>query len=103
MKLITKDIERRLRKAWGTGSNEIVVKFFAPWSAATWYITEGASHPTVRWDDDMIMFGLCDFGIGCPELGFVTLGELISIKGPFGLRIERDMYFSGKLSEKLAV
>ena len=31
--------------------------------------------------------------MGMPELGYVTLAELKSIKGAFGLGIERDKYF----------
>ena len=40
------------------------------------------------------MFGLCDPGMGAPELGYVSLSELESIKfPPFGLPIERDIHF----------
>jgi len=40
------------------------------------------------------MFGLADLGMGYPELGYVSLAELKSVKGSFGLGIERDLYFS---------
>ena len=40
------------------------------------------------------MFGLCDLGMGFPELGYVSLQELESVELPFGLKIERDMYFT---------
>lgn len=64
-----------------------VVKFFCPWGAATWLITE--------FDGEDTMFGLCDLGHGSPELGYVSLSELRSLRGPFGLTIERDLHFTG--------
>jgi hypothetical protein len=65
-----------------------VVKLFCPWGAATWLLTE------LDPDDPDIAFGLCDLGMGFPELGSVSLSELSSICGPGGLRIERDLYFT---------
>jgi len=62
-----------------------VVKFFNPVGAATWLISE--------MDENGIMFGLCDLGMGSPELGSVLLSELEEIVLPFGLGIERDMHF----------
>ena len=62
-----------------------VVKFFNPCGAATWLITQ--------MDEDNIMYGLCDLGMGHPELGYVSLDELTSIRLQFGLTIERDMHF----------
>jgi hypothetical protein len=64
-----------------------VVKLFAPWGAATWLLTE------LDPEDEDIAFGLCDLGMGCPELGSVRLSELESVRGPAGLRIERDRHF----------
>ena len=64
-----------------------VVKLFAPWGAATWLLTE------LDPEDEDIAFGLCDLGMGCPELGSVRLSELASVRGPAGLRIERDRHF----------
>lgn len=63
-----------------------VVKLFSPTGGATWLITEME-------EDGDTLFGLCDLGLGMPELGRVSLTELKAIKGPFGLGIERDMYF----------
>ena len=67
-----------------------VVKLFAPWGAATWLLTE------LDPEDDDIAFGLCDLGMGSPELGTVRLSELESVRGPAGLRIERDRHFKGE-------
>jgi hypothetical protein len=67
-----------------------VVKFFDPTGAATWLITE------MMPDEPDILFGLCDLGMGCPELGYVSLSELQSVKGRLGLGIERDLHFMAR-------
>lgn len=64
-----------------------VVKWFAPWGAATWLLTE------MEPDGDTC-FGLCDLGLGEPELGYVSLREIMTFEGPYGLRIERDEHFN---------
>lgn len=64
-----------------------VVKLFTPDANATWLLTE------LDPDDPGIAFGLCDLGLGEPELGFVSLAELASIRGRLGLPIERDEHF----------
>jgi hypothetical protein len=64
-----------------------VVKLFNPCGAATWLLTD------LDPDDPDIAFGLCDLGMGFPELGSVRLSELASVKGPLGLGIERDLHF----------
>ena len=64
-----------------------VVKLFTPWGSGTWLLTEVES----EYPD--IAFGLCDLGMGYPELGSVSISELASVKGPFGLGIERDLHF----------
>lgn len=66
-----------------------VVKFFSPVGAATWLITSLD-------EDGDTAFGLCDLGMGEPELGSVSLRELQSIRLRFGLKIERDMHFEAK-------
>jgi hypothetical protein len=44
-------------------------------------------------DEDGICFGLCDLGMGCPELGTVSIHELKDVSVGFGLRIERDIHW----------
>jgi hypothetical protein len=93
MKLLTQEIIRNIPRLYateGAGVAPIIVKYFDPSGAATWYITEGEEQ-----DGDWLMFGLCDLGLGFPELGYVNLDELRSVKGAFGLGIERDLYFDG--------
>ena len=36
--------------------------------------------------------------MGCPELGCVSIAELMAISGPFGLQIERDLHFAADKS-----
>ena len=38
-------------------------------------------------------FGLCDLGMGLPELGSVRISEIESVRGHFGLPAERDLHF----------
>lgn len=64
-----------------------VVKCFTPDAQATWLITE------LDPDDADTLFGLCDLGLGFPELGYVSLAELASVRGPLGLPVERDAHF----------
>ena len=60
-----------------------VVKLFTPDAGCTWLLTE------IDPDDPDIAFGLCDLGIGYPELGSVSLSELASVRGRLGLAVER--------------
>ena len=64
-----------------------VVKWFTPFSAATWLISE------IDPEDHDIAFGLADLGVGCPELGSIYIPEVMALKGPMGLCVERDLYF----------
>lgn len=66
-----------------------VVKLFTPDGGGTWLVTE------IDPDDPDLAFGLCDLGLGCPELGYVRLAELALIRGRLGLPIERDLHFRG--------
>ena len=54
---------------------------------ATWLLTE------IDPDDHDHAFGLCDLGLGAPEIGWVSLGELATVRGGLGLPIERDLSF----------
>ena len=65
------------------GEAMAVVKFFCPWNSWTWY--------AVEFDGEDRFFGLVDGQF--KELGYFLLSELMSVTGPGGLRIERDLYF----------
>ena len=68
-----------------------LVKFFTPDSNWTWYASE--------FDGEDIFFGLVD-GFET-ELGYFSLSELQSVKGPLGLPVERDLHFEPKTLKKL--
>lgn len=68
-----------------------LVKFFTPDSSWTWYGSE--------FDGEDTFFGLV---IGFEaELGYFSLAELESVKGPMGLLIERDEYFKPTTLQEL--
>ena len=69
-----------------------VVKLFTPDANCTWLLTE------LDPEDPDIAFGLCDLGLGFPELGAVRISELESLRGPMGLPIERDLYIVSRKS-----
>ena len=64
-----------------------VVKLLTPDAGANWLLTE--LDPA---DPDRA-FGLCDLGLGCPELGWVSLAEIATVRGRLGLPVERDLHF----------
>ena len=95
MKLLTKTLKYQLLCNWrasdeaGLDSPDFqpVVKLFTPDAGATWLLTE--LNPA----DEDTLFGLCDTGQGEPELGYVSLSELKTVRGRWGLPIERDLHF----------
>jgi len=118
MMMITKEIARKLVVADqafldsddGRTSDEIIVKFFNPCGAATWYVVSGTPLDTVNGEPDYKtdnpadwhLFGFADLGDSqCAELGYVLLSQLKEIKLPFGLRIERDRNYSGGSLKKI--
>jgi len=94
MKFLTKPLEKKLienfnaneHRSEDTLDQKPVVKFFGG-GACTWLITE--------YDEkENLFFGLCDLGTGCPELGYVSRADLEALRfPPFGLPVERDLYF----------
>ncbi len=108
MKLLTEDIRRRLlrngelrRQLEEAGQDRDgflpVVKLFTPDANCTWLLSE------LDPDDPDIAFGLCDLGLGFPELGTVRISELETVRGRLGLPVERDRHFqTGKSLLQLA-
>ena len=87
MKLLTVELMEKLNKAGADGIVPLC-KLFAPWGAETWLIT-GIEHG--------ILYGFADLGMGCVEWGRIgTLGELEAIRGRFGLKIERDLFWTAR-------
>jgi Protein of unknown function (DUF2958) len=98
MKLLTKSIReqllangRRQEPVRGT-PDEIdfrpVVKLFMPDAGCTWLLSE------LDPEEPDIAFGLCDLGMGCPELGSVRISGIESVRGRLGLPAERDLHFT---------
>lgn len=98
MKLLTQPLRQQLL-ANGTAQRDAseadgdtldfqpVVKLFTPDAQATWLLSE--LDPA----DGDTAFGLCDCGLGEPELGYVSLSELATVRGRLGLPVERDLHF----------
>ena len=91
MKLITKAIEAAFAKQGDTSQKEmseikIVMKLFGG-GAFSWYIYE-------KLDDDIYMAFV---NLGDPEMsecGTISMSEIEAVKfPPFGMGVERDMYF----------
>ena len=90
MLLLTQDLRARLiANGKSCGDHVPVVKFFNPVGSGTWLLSELD-------EDGDILFGLCDLGFGCPEMGSVSLAEIAAVTLPFGLTIERDLCFEGR-------
>lgn len=101
MKILTKEIRERLLangRAQRVALRSMpeptpldprpVVKLFTPDANATWLLTE------LDPEDDDLAFGLCDLGLGEPELGYVRISEIEALRGPLRLPVERDLHFS---------
>lgn len=92
MKLLTKAILNEFKKQGSTDSMDpakikIIVKFFNPTGAGTWYATEYD-------ESNRVFFGFVSiFNDFCDELGTFSLDELEEYRGPLGLGIERDLHF----------
>jgi len=82
-------IRRRLPPIGATGEQKdpiVQVKFFTPWTNWTWY--------GIEFDGKDIFFG---WVVGLEkEFGSFSLSELQSLRGPLGLKVERDIYFEPK-------
>ena len=88
MKLLTEQNRKDLPELYANEDigldAKAIVKFFTPDSNWTWYASE--------FDGEDIFFGLVA-GFET-ELGYFSLNELQSARGPMGLPIERDRWFT---------
>jgi len=89
VKLLTKELRAKLPKLYQTEATPAeekiaVAKFFTPDSSWTWY--------AVEFDGEDLFFGLVH-GFE-KEWGYFSLRELQAVRGPWGLPVERDLYFS---------
>ena len=96
MQLMTKEVRSKLPPLYSQehlgGKAVAQVKFFTPDSNWTWWATE--------YDGEDTFFGLVDGQE--KELGYFSLKELESVRGPLGLPIERDLYWKPKTLEEIA-
>jgi len=97
MKLLTEELREQFPKHRETVemNNEnipVIAKFFTPWTSWTWYAVEG--EPILDEERKEIDYHFFGFVRGLEnELGYFSLKEMESLKGPFGLKIERDLHF----------
>ena len=96
MKLLTKAIIKQTPAIGATSELpaeqvKVRAKFFTPWTGWTWYMTE--LEPETG-----LAFGYAHNSSDPQgaELGYFSLTELESLRGPFGLKIERDLHFGPK-------
>ena len=107
IKLLTKELEKALPALYSqekTPDPLVVAKFFTPDAGWTWFAIEGSPvdedgfYDTDKEKVDFVFFGLVS-GLDV-ELGYFSLSELKSIRGKFGLPVERDLSFQPtRLSE----
>lgn len=93
--LLTKPIIRKLKLNWDKDYEHCrpVTKLFGG-GACTWLVM-------AMDEDNDTLLALCDLGMGSPEMGYVSLRELQSLKfPPFGLPVERDAWFTATQSMK---
>ena len=85
---MTKLLANGEKSRQGSHDPKPVIKLFNPCGADTWLLSE------IDPEDHDRAFGLCDLGMGSPELGYVSLTEIRSVRLRFGLGIERDRWFT---------
>ena len=89
MQLMTEELKKTLPKMYSSEDTKledkiVYAKLFTPDSNWTWFILE--------WDGEDTLFAMVH-GLS-NELGNVSLSELESVRGPMGLKVERDLYFT---------
>ena len=94
MQLLTKELREALPELYATEHDAdplVQARFFATWSDWSWY--------PIEFDGEDSFFGLAVGFVA--ELGYFSLSELASVKGPFGIGIERDKWFDPTPLSKL--
>ena len=88
MELLPDELKKQAENQYPKGADfdqEIVAKFFTPWSNWTWYLMNKQPGEDYCWgivEGDAI------------EAGSFSIKELDELAGPFGMEIERDLHFS---------
>jgi hypothetical protein len=97
MRLMTAEITKAAQKQYKLGADmekqKVVGKFFDPTGEWTWYLmSQDPKDPDYLWG---IVRG---FEV---EMGSFSLSELESVKGRFGLGIERDKFFKPRPAKEV--
>lgn len=66
-----------------------VVKLYTLDAGAVWLLTELG-------EDGDTAYGLCDVGLGSPELGHIRISDLANMRGPHGLPVVADPGFTAR-------
>lgn len=95
MQLLTNEIRKKLLENGQPENRDNdhppVVKLFLPCTGFTWLLSE------LDPDNPDIAFGLCDLGMGFPELGSVLISELEDLSiGNDAIKVERDLHFEAE-------
>ena len=90
MQLITKELEELIPKMYSDENTKleekvVYAKLFTPDSNWTWWILEYDKTEKICF---AMVHGLEN------ELGYVSITELEEVKGPMGLKVERDLHFT---------
>ena len=103
MKMITKEIERKMDKfplysQDGKGDDaEVLFKIFNPYGSQSWYILEAG--PVENGDRELYAYVT---GMYVPEYGYVMLSDLTDTLVNFHgcrLPLERDKFFRGTIAD----
>lgn len=99
MELLPKELLESLPKMYSTDRVPLEekvfhIKYFTPDGGWTWYVVEAEQE-----GDNVVFFGLVD-GME-REWGYFDLKELMSILGPMGLPVERDIHFGTKTIKEI--
>lgn len=95
MKLFTDDQYQQLLQNGSDPDKDHppVVKLVLPNTRCVWLLSE------IDPENKSIAFGLCDLGMGFPELGYVSLDELRSVTLPvLGFTVQRAPFFEPYIS-----
>jgi hypothetical protein len=91
MKLMTPELKARFAEIGDQSQTKdplVIAKFFNPCGSETWYATEYDA-------ENRVCYGYVT-GMFEDEWGTFSLAELEAVRLPFGLSIERDLYFHEK-------
>ena len=91
MKLMTKTLEAKIPEMGQFENDEnptIIAHYFNPIGQGDWYVIEGEKDETNNW----MFYGLVDLHFR--EYGYFSLKELENIKLPYGMGIERELYWN---------